>query len=156
MADVNPPPSQQLPRQFFEDPEVRKYMEALQFNVFQLWKRTGGGQDLIQETITNNITNTGVLSNADGRISRLTKRVSELENNEAGTRNAAQIRQTNRRIDELIDLLLAELKLLRPDRELEQQQAEDIEEMRNQFRLLNMRNEQLLNTGIELDEVDQE
>ena len=50
MTQVNPPPHQRIPPALAKDPDTRHFLERLNFNLFQLWKRTGGSQDLIAET----------------------------------------------------------------------------------------------------------
>lgn len=50
MTQVNPPPHQRIPPQFLKDPATRGFFERLNFNLFQLWKRTGGSIDLVAET----------------------------------------------------------------------------------------------------------
>lgn len=47
MARVNLPPIQ-IPRKILEDPEVSKFFESVTFSIYQLFQRTGGGDDFIQ------------------------------------------------------------------------------------------------------------
>ena len=47
MSRVNPPPHLRMPEEFFADKGKRSYFEQLQFIIFQMWKRTGGGEDAI-------------------------------------------------------------------------------------------------------------
>lgn len=47
MSRVNPPPHLKMPDEFFSDKGKRTYFEQLQFIIFQMWKRTGGGEDAI-------------------------------------------------------------------------------------------------------------
>ncbi len=47
MSRVNPPPFLKMPREFSNDKDKRSYFEKLEFNFFQVWKRTGGGEDAI-------------------------------------------------------------------------------------------------------------
>lgn len=72
MATVNPPPNFKIPREFLKDKEARSYFQQLQFTVFQLWKRTGGGNDII-DSIEDDITST------ESRVSRISARVNSLE-----------------------------------------------------------------------------
>ena len=51
MSRVNPPPQRKIPAKIFDDPELRGYFQDLEFNFFQLWKRTGGGDDLVQDAL---------------------------------------------------------------------------------------------------------
>ena len=47
---VNPPPQTRIPDQFFNDPELRKFFEDWRTILFQLWNRTGGSTDAIDDT----------------------------------------------------------------------------------------------------------
>ena len=49
MTNVNPPPQPRLPKQFLNDKEVTGYMRQLQTIIFQLYQRTGGDSDSINE-----------------------------------------------------------------------------------------------------------
>lgn len=51
MSRVNPPPHRKIPDKLFDDPDLRGYFQDLEFNFFQLWKRTGGGDDAVQEAL---------------------------------------------------------------------------------------------------------
>ena len=46
MARTNLPPTQ-IPRKLLNDPELRGYFEAQSFAIYQLFQRTGGGEDII-------------------------------------------------------------------------------------------------------------
>ena len=63
MANVNPPPHLKLPKQFFDDKGAREYFQSLEFIVFQLWKRSGGGTDAI-ETANQFVTSNQAAVNA--------------------------------------------------------------------------------------------
>jgi len=47
MARVNPP--KQLRRPEVSDPNLAKYLDDLNYIIFQLWRRTGAGSDLIED-----------------------------------------------------------------------------------------------------------
>ena len=53
MATANPPPHQQIPPEFLKNPSTRGFFERLNFNMFQLWKRSGGSVDLVLEVSSN-------------------------------------------------------------------------------------------------------
>ena len=58
MANLNPAPIK-VPKKLLDDPEVSKYFQDLNFYLYQLLQRTGGGGDFIEEntediTIINN------------------------------------------------------------------------------------------------------
>jgi hypothetical protein len=44
-----------MPREFAEQPRIRGYFEQLQTIIFQLWQRTGGEVDLINESNQDNV-----------------------------------------------------------------------------------------------------
>ena len=48
MSRVNPPPNLRIPKRFLANKEDRDYFQQLEFILFQLWKRSGGGENLIQ------------------------------------------------------------------------------------------------------------
>ena len=72
MTQVNPPPHQRIPPQFLKDPATRGFFERLNFNTFQLWKRTGGGADEIENSKQN-------ITSASSRTSRNAARINSLE-----------------------------------------------------------------------------
>ena len=52
MANANPPPGlRQLPKEWFNDPEKRAFLQQVTQILFQLWNRTGGGTDTIETTV---------------------------------------------------------------------------------------------------------
>jgi len=50
MSNVNPPPNIDVPKQFLEDPETRDFFLKQGFMLYQLWLRTGGGDDVVNES----------------------------------------------------------------------------------------------------------
>jgi len=50
MTNVSSPPQIRTPKEFQDNPDTRKFFENLSFWLFKLWKRTGGGTDLILES----------------------------------------------------------------------------------------------------------
>ena len=61
MARVNLP-SLKIPQKFLADPEVRDYMQARDFALYQLFQRTCGGGDTIENNVTNTTSNTTNIS----------------------------------------------------------------------------------------------
>ena len=49
MARVNPPPNLRTPKRFMAENDSRSYFEQLEFILFQLWGRTGGQNDDIND-----------------------------------------------------------------------------------------------------------
>ena len=66
MARVNPPRQLKLPKSVNDNPDLKKAFDDLNFIVFQLWQRTGAGDDFIQKE----------------RLQKLYKSVSEQDINE--------------------------------------------------------------------------
>jgi len=56
---VNPPKQLVLPQKIAQDPELKKAFDDLTFIVFQLWQRTGAGDDLIDSNLEQTITALG-------------------------------------------------------------------------------------------------
>ena len=48
-VQVNPPPHLKIPRKFLQDNEVFPYLRNIETILFQLWNRTGGDDDAIEE-----------------------------------------------------------------------------------------------------------
>lgn len=59
MAKVNPPPALRIPAKFNDDQELRAYFQQIGTILFQLWTRTGGGND----TVTDNSVDAGAADN---------------------------------------------------------------------------------------------
>ena len=71
---VNPPKQVELPARVKADPELRRAFDDAYFIMFQMWKRIGGGQDVIDDLIqeqarirSNVNTNTAVLGSIETR-----------------------------------------------------------------------------------------
>lgn len=72
MATVNPPPHLRIPQEFLADPAKRTYFQQLEFIIFQLFKRSGGGEDLLDSTEQ-------VLTSINSRVSRNAAKINALE-----------------------------------------------------------------------------
>ncbi len=46
---VNPPPGLRIPKAFLNDPETREYINQLNTIIFQLYRKTGGVNDPIEQ-----------------------------------------------------------------------------------------------------------
>ena len=63
---VNPPPQLRIPQALFDQPDTREYFTRLQFIIFQLWERGGGGDDRLGklwQVPFNNISESGAILN---------------------------------------------------------------------------------------------
>lgn len=49
MNKVNPPAALRMPNDIMENPELKKYFDQLNTILFQLWVRSGGGNDFIDD-----------------------------------------------------------------------------------------------------------
>lgn len=47
MVDVSPPPQEDIPAKFAFDPDVNQFFIYIQRALFDLWQRTGGGDDFL-------------------------------------------------------------------------------------------------------------
>ncbi|RKW71274.1 hypothetical protein, partial [Bacillus sp. L75] len=54
---INPPPQLQVPPALLKDKPTRDYLRQVETILFQLWQRTGGDTDIIDDG-QNNITST--------------------------------------------------------------------------------------------------
>ena len=72
VVQVNPPPQVKMPDEFFSDPEKRYYFEQIRTILFQLWNRTGGGEDAVDES-EQALTSTG------SRVARNAAKINALE-----------------------------------------------------------------------------
>ena len=69
---VNPPPQLQIPRSLAQDKGSRDYLRQIETILFQLWNRTGGDIDVIED-------NQQDLISASSRVSRNAARINSLE-----------------------------------------------------------------------------
>ena len=52
MINVNPPPQVRIPKEFAQNKELRVFFEQQQQILFQLWNRTGGNVDEVNNLVT--------------------------------------------------------------------------------------------------------
>ena len=70
--NVNPPPSMKIPRQWQSRPEIVGYYKSFDRMMLQLWERTGGPEDLVDNTIQ-------AITSSSSRISRNAAKINALE-----------------------------------------------------------------------------
>ena len=70
--DVNPPPQVKIPQQFLQDKATRDFFQQQQQILFQLWNRTGGSSDAIEDSQQN-------ITSSSSRVSRNAARINSLE-----------------------------------------------------------------------------
>ena len=65
MTSVNPPPQLRIPDKFNSDPEIRSYFEQQNQIIFQLYQRTGGNTDSVEDSLDHtNLSNIGTNTHA--------------------------------------------------------------------------------------------
>jgi hypothetical protein len=52
MTIVNPPSFVRIPQKLLDDPQLRDYFEARDHIQYQLWLRSGGGDDLTEKIVS--------------------------------------------------------------------------------------------------------
>ena len=78
---VNPPPQLRIPPELSKDRRTIDYLNQTNTILFQLWQRTGGANDLIDESQQD-------ITSSSSRVSRNTARINSLELKEFGIVNA--------------------------------------------------------------------
>jgi len=70
--NVNPPPQLKTPKAYFQDGEQREYHRQLQTIIFQLYQRTGGTSDAVENSQKN-------ITSSSSRTSRNSAKINSLE-----------------------------------------------------------------------------
>lgn len=76
MAKVNPPPALRLPNDILDNPELKKYFDQLNTILFQLWVRSGGGNDLIEDVDLNQAIDSEKVTTLSSIVDLLSQEVS--------------------------------------------------------------------------------
>lgn len=71
-VNVNPPPQVKIPAKFFQDKELRNFFEQTNTIITQLWRRTGGNVDTIENSQQS-------ITSSSSRVSRNAARINSLE-----------------------------------------------------------------------------
>lgn len=150
MARVNPP-QQKVPESIRAlSPELFDYLIDARFFDYQLWRRTGGGDDAIENVDTDTSARSGI---SVAKLFQLEARIEQIEQSSNEGILHSKIASLNKRIDELIAELIAEIRLLRPDTDLEEKKASLLQAAIKQLELLNDRTEEAYETTIEEEEI---
>jgi hypothetical protein len=72
MAKVNPPPTLRIPQAFLADREIRAFIQQQNQILFQLYNRTGGVNDAIEESQQD-------ITSSSSRVSRNAAKINSLE-----------------------------------------------------------------------------
>ncbi len=143
---VNPPPQLRLPQQFLKDKEIRKFFEQQNLILFQLWNRTGGPSDLVDESVSGTSTGNATTSAFNAKLARLEKRFNSIEAQDFDGLNA-KIARLNRKMDILLETLVTEIRALSAT-ELQKQLLNTQKDIHGELRLLNVRFEEMAETTI--------
>lgn len=73
MSRVNPPPALRLPPSLAQNQEARVYFEQINKILFQLWARTGGGNDDINDLLNDQSAIEGEVNEALGQIENVSR-----------------------------------------------------------------------------------
>lgn len=73
MSKVNPPPALRLPPSLAQNQEARVYFEQINKILFQLWARTGGGNDDINDLLNDQSAIEGEINEALGQIENVSR-----------------------------------------------------------------------------------
>jgi hypothetical protein len=71
-VSVNPPPQLRIPKEFLANTEQRDFFRQTNTILFQLWQRTGGTTDEIEDSKQN-------ITSSSSRVSRNAARINSLE-----------------------------------------------------------------------------
>lgn len=151
MASVDPFVIQ-WPKKWLDDPEIRPVIEYLNRFLHDLFIRTGGGDDLIEEAAGTSSINESDTGRITAQLARLEKRLEEVENRDFDALNA-KIARLNRLVESLLQDLLTEVKKLR-DVELENKAICIQESIRDELKILNARVEEGYETHIDGDDLE--
>ena len=94
MAIVNPPPNLRIPANILKDKMWTEYERQRDVILFQLWARTGGSTDSIEDSQQN-------ITSSSSRVSRNAARINSLELKEFDLVDVAENFTTNIKGDEV-------------------------------------------------------
>lgn len=143
----------QWPRQWIADAEIAPTIKYLNRFLHDLWIRTGGGEDLIDEAVTGSVTESGAVARQRAILNQLANRVQCLEERSAESATLSKLAAINRRIDELIETLIEEIRALK-NPEFESKLLAYQSLIKNELELLNARAEEAWVTGIEMGDTE--
>lgn len=150
MAQVNPPPILRRPPEFVNDQGKDAYFRALEWILFQLWNKTGAGDDSTESPFEEQGLD---ISSVFAQLLDARDRIGELEDWIQQSDVNAKISQVNARIDELIDLLIEEIKKVQPNEERESKKLALQRNLLHEIKLLNARIEEAFETDLEDNDV---
>jgi len=135
------------PRKWIEDPEVGPVIIYLNRFLHDLFIRTGGGFDLIEESEVGASIAQSDAVRLQAQLKRLEKRVEDVEERDFDGLNS-KIARLNRKLDALLETLIAEIRDLKnPVFENKLLSLQSI--IVNELELLNLRSEEAWETGLD-------
>lgn len=143
----------QWPRKWIGDPELNPTIQYLNKFLYDLWIRTGGGDDAIEIIQEEESSAEGEVSRVQSLVDRLSKRVTDLEKLNDYSQINARIAATNKRIDEVIEALLEKLDELKPNQDIEFRTVDAVEEAVKQLQLANAKLEEAFETQINREDI---
>ena len=141
-----------IPRKFLNDPELRPFFEYLNRHLHDMFIRSGGGDDAIENLGEVSAAEAGT-SRLFATIKRLERRVQDLEEASDTEELRSKLAKLNQKVTKLITELLAAVKDLAPDKEQESDKVVLLENILHEARLLNARYEEACETEIDGDDI---
>jgi len=137
----------QWPNKWMSDPEIRPVIEYLNRFLHDLFIRTGGGFDLIEDAEVGASIGQSDAVRLMAQLTRLEKRVEAVEERDFDGLNA-KIARLNRKLDTLLETLITEIRLLN-NQDFESKLLSLQSIIVNELELLNLRSEEAWETGLD-------
>jgi len=141
-----------IPPKFLNDPELRPFFEYLNRFLHDLFVRTGGGDDAIENieesSVTEVQTSTLLATNR-----RLEKRIEDLEGSNDNEVLNSKIAKLNAKVNKLVNELIDAVKALAPDLEQESEKVVLLANIRDEISLLNARIEEAFETELDGEDI---
>lgn len=135
------------PQKWMADNEIRPVIEYLNRFLHDIYFRTGGGDDLIEE-MTESTAAESDTSRLLAVINALGKRVRDLEES-SDNELITKVAKLNQKVNKLINELLIAVKALAPDKEQESEKVVLLANIRDEIILLNLRIEEAFETDLD-------
>lgn len=175
MAKLDPFTAQ-IPAKFLNDPELRPFFEYLNRFLHDLFIRTGGGDDAIEgigESLVTEIQTSTLLATSRrlekkvsdlsentesnsvlrAKITRLNKRIEDLEGSNDNEILNSKIAKLNAKVNKLINELLVAVKALAPDLEQESEKVTLLANILDEIKLLNAMSEEAYETDLDGEDI---
>jgi len=158
-TSVNLPLQFKMPEQMKRDfrqkygEDAVKYFVKRDFIQWQLYNRTGGSTDEVEGNVIEGASNSGINGRLRGQIFQLEKRLDAIENNDKSMILRQLIGATNKRINDMIEELIVEIRALNNDDANAKAQALR-EKTFAEIELLNTRVEEAFDTGLDMGDTE--